>query len=177
MAPIIVSFVDTHIQIPAEIFPTKYRCTCHGISAAFGKAGSIFVQLVLSHHRFNHHPSDLGFVLGIFAVLMALGAVVAWVWLPELQDDPTGEARPESWPRLPNKSLETLAEGFSVATAPPPSGHGQTIGLRASFRVLFRKIALRLERWRTRKHPQQEVFGMVDVNLGPQRQPQQESFG
>ncbi len=28
---------------PAELFPTRYRATCHGISAASGKLGSILV--------------------------------------------------------------------------------------------------------------------------------------
>lgn len=42
-----------HQQIPAEIFPTEARATCHGISAAFGKAGAalgaaVFLRLVNS---------------------------------------------------------------------------------------------------------------------------------
>ena len=32
---------STTFIIPAEVFPTKYRSTCHGISAASGKAGAI----------------------------------------------------------------------------------------------------------------------------------------
>uniref|UniRef100_A0A803LS70 Phosphate transporter n=1 Tax=Chenopodium quinoa TaxID=63459 RepID=A0A803LS70_CHEQI len=31
----------TTFMIPAEIFPTRLRSTCHGISAAAGRAGSI----------------------------------------------------------------------------------------------------------------------------------------
>ncbi|KAK2001764.1 hypothetical protein LX36DRAFT_688628 [Colletotrichum falcatum] len=33
--------------IPTEIFPTCYRCTCHGISAAAGKLGSIVALFVV----------------------------------------------------------------------------------------------------------------------------------
>ena len=41
-------------QIPAEIYPTEARATCHGISAAFGKAGAaigaaVFLRIVNSH--------------------------------------------------------------------------------------------------------------------------------
>lgn len=44
--------------IPAEIFPTEARSTCHGISAAFGKAGavvgaSVFLKLT-NMHCVNH---------------------------------------------------------------------------------------------------------------------------
>jgi len=35
--------------IAAKLFPTRFRCTCHGISAAAGKLGSIIVQLVLAY--------------------------------------------------------------------------------------------------------------------------------
>lgn len=40
-------------QIPAEIYPTEARSTCHGISAAFGKAGAavgaaVFLKLINS---------------------------------------------------------------------------------------------------------------------------------
>jgi PHS family inorganic phosphate transporter-like MFS transporter len=34
-------------QIPAEVFPTKYRASCHGISAGAGKLGSILTQVFL----------------------------------------------------------------------------------------------------------------------------------
>lgn len=37
----------TITQIPAEQFPTRYRCTCHGLSAASGKFGSVVVQLAV----------------------------------------------------------------------------------------------------------------------------------
>ena len=32
---------STTFIIPGEVFPTKYRSTCHGISAAAGKLGAI----------------------------------------------------------------------------------------------------------------------------------------
>lgn len=35
----------TTFIIPGEVFPTKYRATCHGISAASGKLGAIVSQV------------------------------------------------------------------------------------------------------------------------------------
>lgn len=40
--------IPDHLQIPAEAFPTRYRCTCHGISAASGKLGSVLGQIVIT---------------------------------------------------------------------------------------------------------------------------------
>ena len=57
-------------KIPAEIFPTRYRCSCYGISAAFGKFGSVIAQVSLVNIQFNaldncQHTADtnLGKVL------------------------------------------------------------------------------------------------------------------
>lgn len=36
-----------HRQIPAETFPTRYRCTLYGFSAASGKLGSVLGQIVV----------------------------------------------------------------------------------------------------------------------------------
>lgn len=41
-------FAFNNLQIPAEAFPTRYRCTCHGISAASGKLGSVLGQVVIT---------------------------------------------------------------------------------------------------------------------------------
>ena len=38
--PNVTSFI-----IPGEAFPTRYRCTAHGISAASGKLGAIIAQI------------------------------------------------------------------------------------------------------------------------------------
>lgn len=35
----------TTFIIPGEVFPTRYRATAHGISAASGKLGAVVVQL------------------------------------------------------------------------------------------------------------------------------------
>jgi hypothetical protein len=47
---------------------------------------------------------------------MTLGAVFAWGWLPSLQEAPESATRVCEIPTLPNKTLETLAQGRQYAT-------------------------------------------------------------
>jgi MFS transporter, PHS family, inorganic phosphate transporter len=94
----------TTFIIPAEIFPTRYRCTSHGISAAAGKMGSIVGQLFISYVRFPGQKPDaqgpLGWILMILASFMAIGALISRLLLPETRDG-SGNS----------KTLEALAEG------------------------------------------------------------------
>jgi PHS family inorganic phosphate transporter-like MFS transporter len=81
--------------IPAELFPTKYRTTCHGLSAASGKLGSVIVQIFLAYVKFGSSGSRstwlspdsdwFGYVLLIFAAPMFLGALVSWYFIPDMQ--------------------------------------------------------------------------------------------
>ncbi|GMH19936.1 hypothetical protein Nepgr_021777 [Nepenthes gracilis] len=71
----------TTFVVPAEIFPARLRSTCHGISAATGKVGSIvgtlgFMYLAQSK---NHSEVDPGYStgIGIRDSLMILGGVCA----------------------------------------------------------------------------------------------------
>jgi MFS transporter, PHS family, inorganic phosphate transporter len=41
------------VKIPAEVFPTKYRATCHGLSAGAGKLGGIVTQIFLAKAKFR----------------------------------------------------------------------------------------------------------------------------
>ena len=96
--------------LPAELFPTKYRASCHGISAATGKFGSLLALIFLNYVTFGEGqtkstPSSapsawLSYVFMICAVPMFLGAVLCWLWIPELQDS-----------SAKSKTLEQLAEG------------------------------------------------------------------
>lgn len=112
--------------IPAEIFPTRYRCTCHGISAASGRLGSIIVQAILPSISINGksitdpNSNSLGYVLIIFSVIMASGSIFAWAWIPDVQNDRSGRKDD-----LPSKGLEELAEGRLTAER-----EGQIIGMR-----------------------------------------------
>lgn len=110
----------TTFIIPAEIFPTRYRCTCHGISAAAGKLGSILGQAFVTYARFPGHQvgdqGNLGGILMILAMFMLIGAAVTRFLLPETRTE-GGQS----------KSLEILAQGRIVSGAglpqiPPASG-------------------------------------------------------
>ena len=81
--------------IPAELFPTKYRGTCHGVSAAAGKLGSIVTIVFLAYVKFDNGKEEvtrddpeskwLGWVLMIFSLPMVIGAVSTYFLIPDLQ--------------------------------------------------------------------------------------------
>lgn len=104
---------STTYIIPAELFPTRYRATCHGISAAAGKLGSILVQVFSAYYKFgSSSPGDeqtkrYGTILVVFSVCMILGAVITHFWIPEVQEK---AKRGEIWAGKA-KSLEELALG------------------------------------------------------------------
>ena len=96
-------------MLPAELFPTRFRASCHGISASFGKFGSVLASVFLSYITFGEGTNKvtatnaplkwMSYVLMIFAAPIFLGAFITWQWIPELQE-PSGK----------NKTLEQLAE-------------------------------------------------------------------
>ena len=99
--------------IPAEIFPTCYRCTCHGISAAAGKVGSIVALLVVYGINTGYRVTNRqGLIFLLFGSFAAIGAIFSWAYLPEVQrwvyDEDRGKV-------LETKSLEDLGEGREKA--------------------------------------------------------------
>jgi hypothetical protein len=99
--------------IPAEVFPTRYRATCHGISAGAGKLGSILVQVFSSYYNFGTGPGTEptirhGWILIVFSACMILGAAVTHFWIPPVQRNAAGKS--QFWGGRP-QSLETLALG------------------------------------------------------------------
>lgn len=109
----------------------------------------------------NTNPKALDKLLGVFSVPLAFGALFAWAWIPELQTAPIDPPRALRWPRLPNKSLEQLARGWTYAngtdsTRDPhsqmPRGENQRLGfskkisdLWGSFRYGGRRRVLTTE--------------------------------
>jgi PHS family inorganic phosphate transporter-like MFS transporter len=81
-------------QIPAEIFPTRYRCTCHGIAAAAGKLGSWLVQIFLAYafkadtqdQQFDWERENFGHVLQVMSAFMIAGAITTYTLVPETRD-------------------------------------------------------------------------------------------
>ncbi|KZF20905.1 inorganic phosphate transporter [Xylona heveae TC161] len=102
----------TTYMIPAEIFPTRYRATCHGISAASGKLGSILVQIFSAYYKFGSSPGSgqtvrYGWILVVFSVCMILGALITHFWIPSIQRKAD---RGRLWGGKP-ETLEILAQG------------------------------------------------------------------
>ncbi|PYI05755.1 inorganic phosphate transporter [Aspergillus sclerotiicarbonarius CBS 121057] len=89
--------------IPAELFPTRFRSTCHGIAAASGKLGSIIAQCFLGYVSFGHDANWenvanwLGYALLCLAFFMLMG-LIATYWIPDTRDSQGN-----------NKSLEQIA--------------------------------------------------------------------
>lgn len=91
--------------IPAEIFPTSYRCTCHGISAAAGKLGSIVAVLVVYGINSGYHSrTRQGVIFLLFGSFMLIGAFFSWAYIPDIQ-------RIKQDGPLETKDLEELGEG------------------------------------------------------------------
>lgn len=77
----------TTFIVPGEIFPTRYRSTAHGISAASGKVGAIIAQCVLGPLISHNCPKDktncwLNHVMEIYALFMLLGIFTSFL-IPE----------------------------------------------------------------------------------------------
>jgi PHS family inorganic phosphate transporter-like MFS transporter len=99
----------TTFIVPGECFPTRYRSTSHGISAATGKVGAIIAQCVfgpLVHHGAKK-PDDspwLNHVMQIFSLFMLCGFAVSWL-IPETKRQTlevlSGESK-ESVPTSPD---------------------------------------------------------------------------
>lgn len=80
----------TTFIVPGECFPTRYRSTSHGLSAAAGKIGAIIAQCVFGPlaHRGAHEGKSsadtpwLNHVMQIFALFMLCGGLTSLL-IPE----------------------------------------------------------------------------------------------
>ncbi|KAI5463027.1 major facilitator superfamily domain-containing protein [Mariannaea sp. PMI_226] len=95
-------------MIPAEIFPTCYRCTCHGIAAAAGKLGSLVAVLVVYGINASYKSETRqGLIFLIFGSVSAIGAIFSWAYLPDVQRWVVYDEKKF----LEVKTLEELGEG------------------------------------------------------------------
>lgn len=125
--------------LPAEVFPTCYRCTCHGISAAAGKTGSILAVLVVYAVDVGYSsPKKQGLLFILFGAFMAAGALYSWAYLPDVQRR-TGVLEHGlgslcSPDRLETKCLEDLGEGRAKA-----QHEGEILTIRDKWNELKRR--------------------------------------
>ncbi|KKY38594.1 putative inorganic phosphate transporter pho84 [Diaporthe ampelina] len=108
---------STTFIVPGECFPTRYRSTSHGISAASGKIGSIIGQGAIAPLRTRGATKDnanpwLNHVLEIFALFMLCG-VFSTLMIKETK----------------RKTLEELAEEDDYATRELSSHAGSGEGV------------------------------------------------
>lgn len=123
----------TTFIVPGECFPTRYRSTSHGISAASGKVGAIIAQVLIGPLRTRGATKEnsspwLNHVLQIFALFMLLG-IFTTLLIPETKrktlEQLAGEVpgTPEYDPRLAIGSYNPASDNSS-----DPAKEEQMIG-------------------------------------------------
>ncbi|EEA26499.1 phosphate transporter [Talaromyces marneffei ATCC 18224] len=108
----------TTYMLPAELFPTRYRATCHGISAASGKIGSILVELFTVYYNIGSTSTAVsstvryGWILVVFSAAMIVGSIVTHFLIPSVQQKgrPTGRVCSDFFNEK-ERTLESLALG------------------------------------------------------------------
>ncbi|GAA5828845.1 hypothetical protein JCM11251_005894 [Rhodosporidiobolus azoricus] len=98
----------TTFVIPGEVFPTRYRSTAHGISAASGKFGAIIAQIMAFKLKDRGGKNAwVPHLLTVFALFMLTG-IFSTLLLPETK----------------GKTLEELSgeDQDNFVAAAPPSG-------------------------------------------------------
>ncbi|KZV43572.1 Inorganic phosphate transporter 1-4 [Dorcoceras hygrometricum] len=111
----------TTFVVPAEIFPARLRSTCHGISAAAGKAGAIVGAFGFLYAAQPKDPSkrDVGYPAGIGVKysLIVLGCVNALGFLfTFLVPEPKGKSLEEM-----SGENDDSADGDATEMSPPPN--------------------------------------------------------
>jgi PHS family inorganic phosphate transporter-like MFS transporter len=102
----------TTFIIPGECFPTRYRSTCHGLSAASGKAGAI-----VGLYAFGNIATNYGYptALGMLAVFMFAGLLCTY-FVPETQ----GKSLEELGGELEQEEAVKAVEQPAAAAAEEP---------------------------------------------------------
>jgi PHS family inorganic phosphate transporter-like MFS transporter len=111
----------TTFIIPGEVFPTRYRSTGHGLSAAAGKLGAILASYVVTPIA-KGRENGLQEVLGVFSIVMFLGLISTYLvpetkglTLEELSNEPAFEPSKK-------KPCDTSGPALFQASSPLPEG-------------------------------------------------------
>ncbi|KAJ5819575.1 phosphate:H+ symporter [Penicillium riverlandense] len=110
----------TTFIVPGECFPTRYRSTSHGISAALGKIGAIIAQCVFGPlvTRGAKHAGDtpwLNHVMQIFALFMLCGCFTSLL---------VPETKRQTLETLAGESLQSPYNGVAQDESKPGDSQG-----------------------------------------------------
>ena len=128
---------STTFIVPGECFPTRYRSTSHGLSAASGKIGAIIAQVLIGPLRTRGATPDdkspwLNHVLEIFALFMLCG-VFTTLLIPETKrktlEQLAGEVpgTPEYDPELAGHTAGSERRYDSDPSDGSPKGEGEKV--------------------------------------------------
>ncbi|BFZ60915.1 hypothetical protein YB2330_001967 [Saitoella coloradoensis] len=96
---------STTFIVPGELFPTRYRSTAHGISAASGKIGAILAQVLIGPLRNRGGTNKwLNHVMQIFSLFMFLGIPLTLL-VPETKRKTLEEVVEEYYPTIPGARM------------------------------------------------------------------------
>lgn len=94
--------------IPSELFPTQFRCTGIGISAAAGKTAAVIVQVFASFSQLGPKggPNWFGYGILVFGAFMLIGAALTkWI---------TPETRLPDGKPMPLEKLEYIGKRYPI---------------------------------------------------------------
>ncbi|KAL7279329.1 hypothetical protein ACG7TL_007170 [Trametes sanguinea] len=112
----------TTFIVPGEVFPTRYRATAHGISAASGKCGAVVAQLAFQWLKdVGGTNKFLGHILEIFAFFMLTG-ILSTMLIPETNQ--------KTLEHLSNESQEDFIQPVPVSGYGAEYGDFQTTPIR-----------------------------------------------
>ena len=121
----------TTFIVPGECFPTRYRSTSHGISAASGKVGAIIAQTVFGPLRTKGNPTKenpnpwLNHIMQIFALFMLCGCFTTLL-IPETKRKTLEELAGEV-PGTANYDPETAGHRKSSVGIPQEQSSGEEV--------------------------------------------------
>ncbi len=110
----------TTFLVPGECFPTRYRSTGHGLSAAFGKIGAIISQVIVQPLSSRGAKADcegaactpwLNHLMQIFALFMLCGTLVSLL-VPETKGRTLEELSGEGNMEGGSGSMQLRGEGL-----------------------------------------------------------------
>lgn len=121
----------TTFIIPAELFPARFRSTCHGISGAFGKIGAIigsvgFLWASQSRERkMNGYRKGIGMTasLMLLAAVSMLGMVATFLFTRETKGRSLEENENENEDQSTATASDFLVRGFKDCIQPKVSIH------------------------------------------------------